>query len=961
MNTGIRLKFITLLLSLLILAACTDNGSHSQSEPQKKEITLPEGISFIEEISTDPEKTIIPYRKYTLNNGLTLILHEDRSDPLVHIDITYHVGSGREEKGKSGFAHFFEHMMFQGSEHVADEEHFKLITEAGGTLNGTTSTDRTNYYQTVPANQLEKILWLESDRMGFLLNAITQKKFEIQRETVKNERGQNYDNRPYGRLNEQVNEALYPDGHPYSWPTIGYLDDLNRVDVNDLKRFFLKWYGPNNATLTIGGDIDVAATIDMVNKYFGSIPIGPEVNMPEKSQVHLSEDRYISFEDNVHLPLIYMSYPTVSARHPDEAPLDILSEILGGSKTSLLYKNLVKNQFAVQAQVSHPCSELACTFNLLALPHPASGKSLGDLEVIIRNSIAEFEERGVEEDDLTKIKAKMEASFVFGLQSVHGKVAQLAANQTYTGNPNFIEDDIARYNNVTKPDVIRVFNKYIKGKHGVILSIVPHGKINTAARKDTFEREIRSFDVATKIEEDELVMRIPEDNFDRSIQPSASAISPAALPEYWKHTMKNGITILGSRSTETPTTSILIKVPGGHYAEAADKAGTASLLAALLSESTSQRSTEEMSNELQKIGANVNISAQNLYLSIIISSLSKNIDAAIALAKEKVFQPGFLTEDYDRLRNQSLQGILNNKKNAGYLASRAYGNLLFGDNIAGLPKGGTEETINNVDKKDLITFYDQHFKPRGAQIIIVSNLSEETIVASLDKTFGEWQGEGPDLDLKLDTPTHKKNTIYLIDKKDAPQSEIRIGKRSIKEDVTGEFYRTGLTNYPLGGHFNSRVNLNLREDKGYTYGASTGFSASKLSGHFTASASVKADTTYLSIAEFVKEIGRYHDEGITKDELAFLKKAINQRDALKYETPSAKLGFLAKILEHDLSPDFVKQRIKIVENITKTEIDALAKKHLDLDDMFIVVVGDAKLLKPELKAMGYNIVDFAVE
>ncbi|MFT6752640.1 MAG: zinc protease [Candidatus Azotimanducaceae bacterium] len=961
MNTGTRLKFISTFLSLLMLAACTDNGSHSESEQQKKEVTLPEGISFIEEIGADPEKTIIPYQKYKLNNGLTLILHEDHSDPLVHIDITYHVGSGREEKGKSGFAHFFEHMMFQGSEHVADEEHFKLITEAGGTMNGTTSTDRTNYYQTVPANQLEKILWLESDRMGFLLNAITQKKFEVQRETVKNERGQNYDNRPYGLLYEKVNAALYPDGHPYSWPTIGFLDDLNRVDVNDLKRFFLRWYGPNNATLTIGGDIDVAATIDLVNKYFASIPIGPEVKLPEKPQVHLSEDRYISFEDNVHLPLIYMSYPTVSGRHPDEAPLDILSEILGGSKTSLLYKNLVKNQFAVQAQVSHPCTELACTFNLLALPHPASGKSLSDLEMIIRNSIAEFEDRGVEEDDLTKVKAKMEAAFIFGLQSVHGKVAQLASNETYTGNPNFIEDDIARYNNVTKADVTRVFNKYIKGSHGVILSIVPHGKLNTIAHKDTFEPPIRSFDVVTKIDEDELVTRIPEDNFDRNIQPSAGTIAPAALPEYWKHTMKNGITILGSRSTETPTTSILIKVPGGHYAEATDKAGTASLLAALLSESTSQRSTEEMSNELQKIGANVHISAQNLYLSIIVSSLSKNIDAAIALAKEKVFQPGFLTEDYDRLRNQSLQGILNNKKNASYLASRAYGNLLFGDNIAGLPRGGTEATIKNVDKNDLISFYGQHFKPLGTQIIIVSNLPKEALIASLDKTFGEWQGEGPDLDLKLDIPSHKKNTIYLVDKKDAPQSEIRIGKRGIKEDVTGEFYRTGLTNFPLGGHFNSRINLNLREDKGYTYGAFTGFSASKLSGHFTASASVKADTTDLSIAEFVKEIGRYHDEGITKDELAFLKKAINQRDALKYETPSAKLGFLAKILEHDLSPDFVKQRIKIVEDLTKAEIDDLAKKHLNLDDMFMVVVGDTKQLKPKLKAMGYNIEDFAVE
>ena len=264
-------------------------------------------MSFIEQVEAQEGKTVIPYQKYVLDNGLTLILHQDSSDPLVHVDMTYHVGSGREELGKSGFAHFFEHMMFQGSEHVADDEHFKIVTESGGTMNGTTNSDRTNYFQTVPANQLEKMLWLEADRMGFLVDAVTQEKFEIQRETVKNERGQSYDNRPYGLLSERVGQAMYPAGHPYSWQTIGYIEDLNRVNVNDLKAFFLRWYGPNNATLTIGGDVDVEKTLAMVNKYFGSIPRGPEVKMPEKPSFTINADRYISMEDNVHLPLVYMS------------------------------------------------------------------------------------------------------------------------------------------------------------------------------------------------------------------------------------------------------------------------------------------------------------------------------------------------------------------------------------------------------------------------------------------------------------------------------------------------------------------------------------------------------------------------------------------------------------------------------------------------------------------------------
>ena len=278
----------------------------SEIEAPKEAVIHPGGIELVENFQPAEGEIGIPYKKYLMPNGLTVVLHEDKSDPLVHVDVTYHVGSAREEAGKSGFAHFFEHMMFQGSNNVADEEHFKTITEAGGTLNGTTNSDRTNYFETIPSNQLEKILWLEADRMGFFLDAVTEEKFENQRETVKNERNQNYDNRPYGLLRERVSEAEFPEGHPYSWMTIGYIEDLNRANLNDLKKFFSRWYGPNNATLTIGGDFDKQQTLEWVAKYFGSIPTGPAVEAPVYSPVTLNEDRYISMEDNVALPLIYM-------------------------------------------------------------------------------------------------------------------------------------------------------------------------------------------------------------------------------------------------------------------------------------------------------------------------------------------------------------------------------------------------------------------------------------------------------------------------------------------------------------------------------------------------------------------------------------------------------------------------------------------------------------------------------
>lgn len=942
----------TLPLLLTCLVACENTNTTIIKAPIA-------GMTFVEKVEAEAGKTVIPYQKYVLDNGLTLILHQDNSDPLTHVDMTYHVGSGREDIGKSGFAHFFEHMMFQGSEHVGDDQHFKMVTESGGTMNGTTNSDRTNYFQTVPASQLEKMLWLEADRMGFLVDAVTQEKFEVQRETVKNERGQSYENRPYGLLRERVAQAMYPVGHPYSWQTIGYIDDLNRVNVNDLKAFFLRWYGPNNATLTIGGDIDVEKTLAMVNKYFGSIPRGPEVKMPEKPSITIDADRYISLEDNVHLPLIYMSYPTVSVRHEDEAPLDLLSSILGGGKTSLLYKNLVKNQLAVQASVSHPCAELACTFNMLALPNPASGKTLADMEKVIRDTLVEFEARGVEDDDLLKAKAEMEAGFIFGLQSVAGKVSQLAANETFKGNPNYIEKDIARYANVTKADVMRVFQKYIKNKHGVIMSIVPKGKPELVAAQDNFSPQERIIPEQKVTSDADLHIRKAKDNFDRNIVPAAGVNKAVEVPTMWRETFANGMEILATQSIETPTTSLLIKIPAGHYYESKEKAGTASLLAAMLNESTTKRSAEDMSKALQKLGSSVGIYASNSYLTVNVDTLTKNLDATLALTYEKLTAPAFLASEFSRNKNNAIQGAINGKKDAGYLASNAYRQLLHADNIAATSSQGSEASLANIELADIKALYQQQVKASDSEIILVSDLDKNQVLKSLS-VFKPLAGAGKKLELNLPASSTKLGVIYLVNKDNAAQSAIRIGKRSLTQDITGEYYRAYLMNFPLGGAFNSRINLNLREDKGYTYGARSYFYGDKFSGAYTASAEVRADVTDKSIVEFIKEIQNYADNGISDEELVFMRNAINQKDALKYETPGRKLGFLAQILEHNLTADFVKERSEIVANISKEEINALAKKHLDLSQMLMVVVGDAKTLRPQLEALGYQVINYEI-
>lgn len=943
-------------LSFIMLSAC---AAEQASFSSNNEPTIA-GITFVEKVNAEEGKTVIPYSKYVLDNGLTVILHEDDSDPLVHVDVTYHVGSSREELGKSGFAHFFEHMMFQGSEHVADEQHFKLVTEAGGKINGTTNSDRTNYYQTVPANQLEKMLWLESDRMGFLLGAVTQEKFEVQRETVKNERGQRIDNKPYGLVGERVAEALYPANHPYSWQTIGYVEDLNRVNVNDLKDFFLRWYGPNNATLTIGGDIDKTETLVFIKKYFGDISRGPEVLKPTAPDFSLDKDRYITLEDNVHLPLIYITYPTVNGQHEDEAPLSILSTILGGGKTSLFYKNLVKKQIAVQAKVSHACQELACNFSLLALPHPKSGKSLTDVEKIISETLVEFENRGVEDDDLIKAKATMEARFIFGLQSVIGKVNQLAASETFTDSPNYIEKDIARYNAVTKADIMRVYHQYIKNKHAVILSVVPKGKLNMVAAKSNFKPAQRKFTEVSSTSVSNLLLRPSKESFDRNVMPIANANKAVDVPTYNRSKLANGIDVLTTQSTETPTTIVRLKIPAGHYYENKEKAGLASVLANMLNESTKQRSSENMSKALQKLGSSISIKASNQYINVTINSLTKNTDATLALALEKMLQPAFVNNEFKRIKRNKIQGLLHAKKNASGLAKEAYRKITQADNIGAYPVSGSIETLKNITLADVKAFYQKQFKPSGAKLISASNSTNKKLITSLN-VFEQWQGVGKKLELTLPIPEYKTGVIYLVNKDNAPQSVIRIGKRSITHDITGEFYRTNLMNFTLGGAFNSRLNLNLREDKGYTYGARSGFWADPIFGDFSATAEVRADVTDKALVEMVSEINVYAEKGVHDDELAFMRKAINQQDALKYETPRAKMGYLGQILEYDLTPNFVEKRNKIVETISKEEINQLASKHLNVKDMIIVIVGDAKTLKPQLTLLGYNIIDYQLD
>jgi len=941
-------------LSLASISGCGKSNEADTSIADE----LPEGITFVEEVSADAgDAVVIPYERFELDNGLTVILHEDLSDPLVHVDITYHVGSGREEVGKSGFAHFFEHMMFQGSENVADEEHFRIISESGGTLNGTTNSDRTNYFETVPSNQLEKVLWLEADRMGYFLDAVTQEKFEVQRETVKNERGQRVDNRPYGQLFERVGEALYPEGHPYSWSTIGYIEDLNRVGVADLKKFFLRWYGPNNATLTIGGKFDRDQTLEWVKKYFGSIPRGPEVEDPELIPVTLDGDRYLSMEDNVALPLIYMAYPTVHLYHPDEAPLDVLMSIIGEGETSLLYKNAVKEGLAVQASAGHACREISCSFTAVALPNPASGTSLADLEKIIRNTFVEFEERGVLDDDLERVKMGIISSAIYGLESVSGKVSRLASYATFAESPNFVRKDIARYEDVTKEDVMRVYEQYIKDQPAVIFSVLPMGQAAAAPREDNMPRPVRTLPEYEEVTEADLNYRRASSDFDRSIMPKEGGNPTATLPTIWESELDNGIPVLGAVNDETPTVAMSLRINAGQRDEPLDKLGLASMTASMLNEQTTESTNEELSNRLAKLGAFVSIGAGDDEMTLTVRSLSETFDEALAIATERLLKPKFDERDFARLKAQTIEGIRQSKTQPSVTANVVYQKLLFGEgNSFAYLDSGTEETVASITLDDVKAFYAEHVAPNIADIVIVSNLDQASTLKALS-VFEGWDGEAADPTPLKPFPEIGPTKIYLVDKPGAAQSEIRIGKRALTYDSDGEYYRANLANFPIGGAFNSRINLNLREDKGYTYGARSGFSGNKDYGTFTARAGVRTDTTADSIVQFENELRGAAEDGLSETEMAFTRRALGQSDARRYETPRQKLSILSRMMEYDLESDFIEKQNEILASVGKEELDALAKKHMTIDNAVIVVVGDKATIYDSLSELGYEIVE----
>ncbi len=883
----------------------------------------------------------LPYERFELDNGLEVIVHEDHSDPVVAVYVYYHVGSGREEPGRSGFAHLFEHMMFQGSQHVGDDQHFKIVQESGGTLNGTTNTDRTMYYEVMPSNQLETALWLEADRMGFLLPSMTQEKLDNQREVVKNERRQNYENRPYGLLYETLARTLYPAGHPYSWTTIGSMDDLSAASMEDVSSFFRRWYGPNNAILAVGGDVDPETVRKLAERYFGAIPRGPEVKRPRPQPIKLERTKRLAMEDKVQLPQLTYTWATVPRDHPDEAALNMLASVLSANKSAILDKALtVDAQLASLVSAGHDGAELAGDMTITLQPQP--GVTLDQLELRMHELLNELAENGVEEERMTRLRNRYEAQTIRGLETVQRRTARIATDALFRDDPGYLPKDLARHLAVTAEDVQRVLKKHLIGEPAVVISIVPEGQLELAASGRTSEQNAA-----------ELAL-------DRTQRPTAGELAGFVPPPVWRGTLANGVSVAGTPFTKLPLSTLSLSVPAGRLNESMDQLGLASLTADLLSEGTERLSGTDLQDAFDAIGATLRVSSSDDEITISVSALEKHLPGAVALMTEVLLAPRFADNDFERLRTKRLTGIQVRADSIRSIASDAWNALMYGvDTVAGSPGIGTEATVAGLSANDVRTFWTQHADPRGSRLVYVGARDLAGLTALLEPLTAGWTADSPrPVEASLQTPTMRfpdATTIYVVDKPGAAQSEIRVGHPGVSS-LDPVAYDLTLVNYPLGGSFSSRINLNLREDKGYTYGARSSFGGGLHPAPFTASSSVRTDVTAESVVEFMKEL-----EGIltgaTDAEIAFMRDALTQSMARQFESTRALAGFLGNITRYDWPSDYPAQRLERVRSITAAELKALANEYIQPKRMAILVVGDLATIRESLDALPYPVVE----
>jgi zinc protease len=882
----------------------------------------------------------INVKQYKLKNGLTVLMHEDHSTPIVAVNMWYHVGSKNEAPGRTGFAHLFEHMMFQGSGNYIDG--WRAVDELGGNVNGTTNEDRTYYYEAIPSNFLERTLYMEADRMGNLLAAMDQAKLDNQRDVVKNERRFRVDNVPYGTMSERIDEIIYPEDHPYHHSVIGSMADLSAASLDDVKSFFRQYYVPNNTYLVLSGDFNEKQAKQWIDKYFGKIKAGAAINRPSPPMPQLSSIIRKQYEDPfAQLSRVALVWPGVRQYHQDEAALDILANILSTGRGSRLQSNLVYGkELAQQVFASDGTSEIGGEFQINAIARP--GKALDEVEQEINKEIERLKKDGVTADEVSRAVSAREAQAIYGLQTVLGKGGRLADYVGYVGKPNYFQQDLDRYLKVTPEDVKRVANQYLVANH-IVMSYVPAKTPPPPAAADKpASTETKKKDTALIAKQDAML-------------PKGGPDPKFTLPAIEKSQLSNGLNLWVVQQHELPIVSMNLVVNAGGIAESADKSGVASMTASMLTMGTKNRSALEISNSLQAIGAQVGGGANWDNSGVSMQTITKNLDKALDIYADVVTNASFPEQEFAQLKRRTLANFLQRKASATAVAGVVYDKVLYGDQPYGRQLTGDENTVKGLSRGDLQSFYASNYIPNNSTLIVVGDVQPADIKARLERAFANWKPGTVKAVNVGSQHMEGKPAIYLVDKPGAAQSSVNIGIVGI-ERSNPDYYAVQVMNSILGGGGTARLFMNLREDKGYTYGAYSRFSPRRGPGPFSASGEIQTISTKEAVQEFLKEInGIRGSRPVTAQELEVNKQSFIRRYPSAFETVGGISNQLANLVTYNLPDSYFNDYIRNINAVTIDDVNRVANKYLDPSRMAIVIVGDRKVVEPGLKELGYPI------
>ncbi len=899
----------------------------------------------------------LDFEKYTLENGLDVVLHQDKSDPIVSVAILYHVGSNREKPGRTGFAHFFEHMLFQASENVGKGEFFKKINELGGEFNGGTWNDGTIYYEVVPKDALEKILWMEADRMGYFINTVTVPALENEKEVVKNEKRQRVDNNPYGHTNYVIDKAMFPSDHPYNWQVIGSLEDLQAATLDDVKEFYEKWYGPNNATMVIAGDFDSAKVKDWVNKYFAEIPAKEEVEPILPRPGKLEQIKNFVHEDNfANLPELSLVYPTVQDGHKDAYALDYLGQLLSDGKRAPLYKEIVENQkLAPETSSFNRSQEIAGKFYFKVKAN--DGVDLDSVQAALFMALDAFEKNGIDDKDMERIKNTLETDFYNEISSVLGKSFQLASYNEFRGDPGEAMKEVERILAVTKEDVMAVYQKYIKGKNYIATSFVPKGQLElalTGAEKAAVveEKIVAGAEKPALEESDDLsgIEKTPS-KIDRTIEPELGEKPKQAPLNIFTNTLSNGIKVYGVQNNELPLASFSLRIKGGLLMDDPAKIGVANLITDMMMEGTKNKTPEQLEDAIGQLGANLSMSTSPEYITLSGNCLTRNYPKVMALVEEILLEPRWDAKEFERVKESTINSIQQQDVQPNIVARNVSSKLLYGkDHILSQNTLGSIASVKSISLDDLKAYYEKNFSPSLASFHMAGGISERAVQKSLEGLNEKWVKKDVALP-NIDMPAAPdKPVLYFVDIPGSKQSIIRIGTPAMKGN-DADYFAANVVNNRLGVGSSGRLFQTLREEKGYTYGAYSFFPRRINQSYFGAASSVRSNVTLESMEAFLDIFRKYKDT-YTAEDLEKTQNSMLKSNSREFETLCNKLGVLQNISTYDLPIDYVTKEEEVITSMTLDRAKALIGQYINPEKMIYLVIGDAKTQLEGLKKAG---------